>query len=90
MLLLTVTEFRSNISRYLHLATKEHIAVKTKEGIFDIIPSKEIRTNPSPSNDPWFDVPENMTHLNKAIEEVRDADISQLKSWDDLKGELGL
>ncbi len=94
MLLLSISEFRANISKYLAMAAQEKIAIKCKSGIFNITPSTEIRTNnPSPSNDPWFDVPENMAHLNKAIEESKNIDISQLKSYSsisELKKDLGL
>ena len=64
MLLLTISEFRNNISQYMQRAANERISVKTKHGVFDITPSKEIRTNPSPSGDPWFDVPENLLQSN--------------------------
>ncbi len=66
MLLLTVTEFRNNIAKYLQMALTERIALKSKGGIIELTPSKEIRTtNPSPSNDPWFDVPENMASVER-------------------------
>ena len=63
------------------MAISENIAIKSPAGIFEITPSKEIRTNPSPSNDPWFDVPENIEHLNKAIEESAKLDITKQKSF---------
>ncbi|MFI3333587.1 MAG: hypothetical protein SNG69_02410 [Rikenellaceae bacterium] len=89
MLLLTVSEFRGNISKYLKMAVTEKIAVKSPSGIFNITPCEEIRTNPSPSNDPWFDVPENMEHLNKAIEAAH-AKGAKRYSWDEIKEELSL
>ncbi len=71
MLLLTVTEFRSNISKYLKMALTEKIAIKNPSGIFELTPSKEIRTtNPSPSNDPWFDVPENIASVERGSQQA--------------------
>lgn len=71
MLLLTVTEFRNNISKYLQLAFTEKIALKSKKGVIELTPSTEIRLNPSPSNDPWFDDPRNRAELNRVVEELR-------------------
>lgn len=94
MLLLTVTEFRNNISKYLQMALTERIALKSKGGIIELTPSKEIRTtNPSPSGDPFWNEPNNLAQLNKDIEEVKSIDISKLKSYtsiEELKEDLGL
>ena len=81
MLLLSVSEFRANVSKYLTMAMTEQISIRSKAGIFNITPNTEIRTNPSPSKDPWFDVPENMEHLNKAIEESAKLDMTKQKSF---------
>lgn len=87
MLLLTVTEFRSNISKYLKLASSERVALKSPSGIFEIVPSKEIKINPSPSKDVWFDEPRNMESVEKGIADV---EAGRLRNWDDVKKELGL
>ncbi len=89
MILLTISEFRGNISKYMQMALTELVSVKTKNGIFDIKPNKEIRTNPSPSNDPWFDVPENMEALERG---KADARAGRVKSYsnEELKDLLGL
>ena len=44
MLIITVTEFRRKISRYLELSLTERIVIKSKFGYFDITPNKEITT----------------------------------------------
>ncbi|MFR9496640.1 MAG: hypothetical protein SNG69_09325 [Rikenellaceae bacterium] len=94
MLLLTVTEFRKNISKYLELALTERVAIRSKFGVFDIVHNPDIITsNPSPSGDPFWDVPENLAQLNEAIEEMKNTDHSQLKHYtsiEDLKKDLGL
>lgn len=87
MLLLTVSEFRSNISKYLKMAVTEHIAIKSPSGIFNISLNNEIRTNPSPTNDSWFDVPENLASIERG---KADAAAGRVHNWDDVKNELGL
>jgi len=71
MVLLTVTEFRNNISKYLQMAFTENIALKSKRGIIELNPSTKIRLNPSPSNDAWFNNPRNMEELNCAVDEIK-------------------
>ena len=91
MLLLSVSEFRANISKYLTMALTEKIAIRSKKGVFDITLNEEIKTaNPSPSNDPWFDVPENVAELNRRLDALDKCDISKLPTWDSVKEELGL
>ena len=86
MILLTVTEFRNNLSKYLQMAFTEKIALKSKKGIIELMPSNEIRLNPSPSGDTWFDNPRNMAELNRAIEELKTgkADLKEFSN-DDIK-----
>ncbi len=87
MLLLTVSEFRGNISKYLKMAMTQSIAIKSPSGIFNISPSKEIYTNPSPSNDEWFDNAENMASVERGAQEAKEGKVT---AWDDLKAELEL
>lgn len=87
MLLLSVSEFRANVSKYLAMAMNEKIAIRSKAGIFDITPNAEIRTNPSPSNDPWFDVPENLESIKRGSEQAAQGLGTPLS---ELKKEFGL
>ncbi len=89
MLLLTISDFRSNMSTYLKRALTERIAVKSPSGIFEIKPSTEIFTNPSPSGDTFYDNPKNVEHLNKAIEEAH-TEGAKRYSWDEIKQEVGI
>jgi len=89
MVLLTVTEFRNNIGKYLQMAFNERIALKSKKGVIELTPSKEITLNPSPSGDPWFDNPHNMAELNRAIAELRSGK-SVTIPWEEAKKQLGL
>ncbi len=89
MILVTVTEFRNNLSKYLELAFREKVALKSKKGIIELNPSSEIRLNPSPSNDPWFDNKANMDELNRRIADI-DSGKTELLDWDEMKNKLGL
>ena len=71
------------------MAFNEKIALKSKKGIVELTPSKEIRLNPSPSNDPWFDNPHNMEELMRAKAELRSGK-AELISWKEAKKKLGL
>lgn len=92
MLLLTVTEFRNNISKYLKMALTERIALKSKDCIIELTPSKEIRVNPSPSKDQYFDNPNNMEEIDKAMQELEDYHAGKVSaiSLDELKSQLAL
>lgn len=89
MLLLTVTEFRNNISKYLQMSFTERIALKSKDGIVELTPNKEIRVNPSPSNDPWFDDPKNMEALERGIADVKAGNL-KYTSLEELKKTLDI
>lgn len=89
MLLLTVTEFRNNISKYLQMAFTEKIALKSKNGIIELTPNTDIRVNPSPSSDPYFDDPRNIEAIERGIAEVKAGRTTRV-SADDIKTMLGL
>lgn len=90
MLLLTVTEFRSNMSKYLKMAITEHIAIKSPAGIFDITPSKDVRINPSPSGDSYFDNKENLRDIEIGMQEAKEGKYKLYNSEEELKRMLGL
>ena len=73
MLELTITEFKKDIIKYLQLAMTETISIKSREQVFEINSSKSkatSNTNPSPSNDPWFDVPENIAAMEEGAADI--------------------
>ncbi|MFI3240101.1 MAG: hypothetical protein R3Y22_05885 [Bacteroidales bacterium] len=70
MILVTVTEFRNNLSKYLELAFREKVALKSKGGIIELNPSKDIHLNPSPSKDKWFDNKENVEEQLQRISDI--------------------
>jgi len=89
MLLISVSEFRNNISKYLQRAFTEHIAIKSKGGVVELTPNKKIRVNPSPSNDSYFDDPRNIEAIEQGIADIKAGRVSRV-SLDDIKSMLGL
>lgn len=87
MVLVGYTEFRSNLKKYLQLSCSEKVLVKSGGMVYEVSPSKEVRVNPSPSCDPYFDVPENVQAIDRALEQV-DAGLST--PWSEAKKEFGL
>lgn len=71
------------------MAFTEKIALKSKHGIIELVPNKDIRVNPSPSNDPWFDDPRNLAELDKGVEQLKAGRVGQV-TLDELKEKLGL
>lgn len=89
MILITITEFRNNLSKYIELAFREKVALKSKRGIIELNPSTEILLNPSPSNDPWFDNKDNISELNMRITDIESGKTTPI-AWKDAKKELGI
>ena len=89
MIVVTMTEFRNNLSKYVQLAFKEKVVLKSRDGIIELNPSKQIRLNPSPSNDPWFDDPRNMEELERRIADLKSGKTKTV-SWDTIKANLGI
>lgn len=89
MVIVTVTEFRNNLSKYIEMAFREKVALKSKSGILELNPSKEISLNPSPSGDKYFDDPRNIKELNRRIADVESGK-AELIPWSVAKKELDL
>lgn len=51
--------------------------------------SVEVSENPSPSNDAWFDNPENMTYVRRGMEDI-EAGRCRAYSMDEIRKALGV
>ena len=89
MILVTVTEFRNNLSKYVDLSFREKVMLKSRSGILELNPSKEIILNPSPSGDPWFNIEANAKELNRRIADIESGKATTIP-WKKAKKELGL
>lgn len=74
MVLVNYTEFRTNLKKYLQLALTEKMILRNNGVVYEIIPSKEVRVNPSPSNDPYFDIPENIESMERGLAQSKNGE----------------
>lgn len=49
----------------------------------------EVSTNPSPSDDPWFDIPENLASVKRGIEDANEGKIKTY-TMDEIRKLLGV
>ena len=94
MVLVTASEFRKNQKKYFQVAMHEKVGVKSGDVIFEITPSKELKVNPSPSGDPFWDDPRNLETLQAAVAQL-EADKATGKdknypSWAEVKEKLNI
>jgi len=90
MKVISSREFRDSQKKYLDLATSERIIIRRKNDFLEIVPrGNSIPENPSPSNDPYFDNPYNISQIEIAIQEVKEGKISPLTK-ENQKGLLGI
>jgi hypothetical protein len=72
MLVISSRAFRDSQKKYFDLAKRERVIIKRKDEFMELVPrGNVIPDNPSPSNDPWFNNPMNIEHLNRAIEQAK-------------------
>lgn len=86
MKIITPTELRANQKMYFDLAEHERVIIKRGKKVIELVVSDDI--SPSPSNDPWYDNPENIKELTKRIkehEQDKDDVAVTLNGKDDIK-----
>lgn len=90
MILVSASEFRMHLRKYLELAIKEPVLLKGSNGvIFEITPSKNVRFNPSPSNDPYFNDHRNIESIERGKAQAEAGQYTEYSS-EELKRKLGL
>lgn len=73
MVVISSRTLRENQKKYFDLATKERVIIKRKLEFLELVPrGRSIPENPSPSNDPYFDIPQNVEVLEKRIQDIND------------------
>jgi len=70
MKVITPTELRANQKMYFDLAEHERVVIKRGKKLIELVVSDSI--SPSPSNDEWFDNPENIKELKERIKEHKE------------------
>jgi len=71
MKIISTQEFNSNQLAYFDLAETETVIIQQGKKLVELV-VKEKLENPSPSNDPWFDDPENMKKVLRGIQECKE------------------
>lgn len=70
MIVINPTELRSHQKKYFDLAEKERVIVKRGRKIIELVVSDSVSI--SPSNDLYYDNPENVAELKRRIKEIED------------------
>ena len=71
MVIITVREFREKQKKYFDLAELEHVVIKRGKKLVSLVVSDKL-PNPSPSEDKWFDKPDNLKHVLQGIQEAKE------------------
>jgi hypothetical protein len=91
MIVISATEMRTNQKKYFDLAEKERVVVKRGRKVIELVVSESISTIPCPSNDPYYDNPENIAELKKRIQDIESGKASfTTVEKGDIKKLLGL
>jgi hypothetical protein len=86
MLVISSRTFRDSQKKYFDLAKRERVIIKRKQEFLELVPlGNTIPNNPSPSNDPWFNDPVNIEHLNHAIKQAKKGQTIRVSGKDELK-----
>jgi len=67
MIVINPTELRANQRKYFDLAEKERVVIKRGRKLIELKVTESI----SPSNDPYYDIPENIMELKRRIDDVK-------------------
>ena len=71
MIIISPSELRKNQKKYFDLAESERVIVKRGKKVIELIVSDKISENPSPSDDSYFENPENLQMVAERIESYR-------------------
>jgi hypothetical protein len=80
MMAVLETENKKNMRLVLQVAKQFGVSVRSQRSIGGKL-SRNYK-NPSPSNDPWWDIPENYWEINRRVEEIRNGN-AEFVSIDD-------
>ena len=88
MRIISTQEFNSNPLAYFDLAETEQVIIHEGKKLVELV-VKEKLENPSPSNDPWFDDPENMKKVLRGIQDWKEGKVTE-RSVEEVKEFLGM
>ncbi|MDR0419888.1 MAG: prevent-host-death protein [Prevotellaceae bacterium] len=84
MIIISSAEFRENQKSYFDKVDQgiQILVKRSKQKAYRIVPVSEndiLISNPSPSNDPYFLIPENIERLQKSLQEAQDGKVVEVK-----------
>lgn len=89
MIIISPSELRKDQKKYFDLAESERVIVKRGKKVIELVVSDKITENPSPSNDPYFENPENLQMVAERIESYKkDKTATTLSSKADIENFL--
>jgi antitoxin YefM len=72
MIVVSSREFRDNQKKFFDLAEVQRVIIKRKNQFLELVPRGDIiPESVSPSNDPYFDDPRNIEHIEKGLEQAK-------------------
>lgn len=87
MVVVSSREFRDNQKKFFDMAEVQRVLVKRRNRYIELVPrSSEIPENISPSNDPYFNNPNNIRKILEASENVKEG--KTVKLTEELRKEL--
>ena len=90
MIVISSREFRENQKKFLDLAETQRVVVKRRGGKYTELVNcgDSIPENPSPSNDPYFDDPRNLQALLRAMQQVKEGNVTRVANVEELNAFL--
>ena len=89
MVVISSRTLRENQKKYFDLATKERVIIKRKFEFLELVPrGHSIPESVSPSNDPYYDIPQNIEILEKRIKDIKEGKTSFIPFTKDLQKNL--
>jgi len=81
MKVISSIEFRVRQKKYLDIAATKRIIIKWKNEFIEIVHhSNSIPDNPCPGNDLYFDNPQIIERIEKALKQVKEGKVIELTS----------
>jgi len=79
MQVITTREFRENQRNYFDLAERERIIIKRGKKLVELRVSEKLDDSLSPSQDIWFENPDNIAVILRGLEDVKQENVTKIE-----------
>jgi hypothetical protein len=79
MRVITTREFREHQRSYFDLAEKERVIIKRGKKLVELRVREKLDDSLSPSEDIWFENPDNIAVVLKGLEDTRNGDVTKIE-----------